>query len=71
MCRFRTFPEIPGKGIEGAANGMYVTMGSMQFVAGFSSHIPDNSPAIYIAINRELYGSFSVRPQYRPFITSL
>lgn len=65
------FHEVPGKGIEGVANGMYVTMGSMQFVAGFSSHIPDNSPAIYIAINRELYGSFSVRPQYRPFIPSL
>ncbi|MFT3826996.1 MAG: heavy metal translocating P-type ATPase metal-binding domain-containing protein [Chitinophagaceae bacterium] len=65
------FTEVPGMGISGVVNGLTISLGSMQFVAGFSTEVHDNASSIYVSIEKELFGRFTIRPQYRHFIPEL
>lgn len=62
------FQEIPNQGISGSWKGLKVKLGSMRFV-GSDQKIEDSDPksgsCIYLSINDELKGYFSITNTYR------
>ncbi|HCT22499.1 MAG TPA: heavy metal translocating P-type ATPase [Chitinophagaceae bacterium] len=63
------FSEQTGKGIEGFVNGVLVTIGSKAFV----THQQDREfdTAVYIAIEEEVLGRFTVRNHYRDQVPAM
>jgi P-type Cu+ transporter len=58
------FSEIPGKGIEGKIEGYLIKIGSAEFT-GFSGHLEDSSSQVFVSINHEVRGYFSIQTSVR------
>jgi Cu+-exporting ATPase len=64
------YEEFPGKGIRGYVNGVYLIMGSEYFVTG-SKTSSAGSSRVFIRINEELKGFYSIENIYRHGILDL
>lgn len=64
------YKELPGKGIEGNLHGNFVRLGSAAF-AGFHERIDDASSTVFVAINGEVCGYFSIRTAVRKNIQNM
>ncbi|MDH4090864.1 MAG: heavy metal translocating P-type ATPase metal-binding domain-containing protein [Cyclobacteriaceae bacterium] len=64
------FREVPGKGIQGLVNGKFLQVGSSEFVG--CDAMPDlNASYVFVAINGELRGYFSIRVSVRAYIKNM
>jgi Cu+-exporting ATPase len=61
------YDEIPGKGISGKINNIFVMLGSSDFVGvEKKSNYPDNeNTKVFLSFNNELCGYFSLKNKYR------
>jgi P-type Cu+ transporter len=59
------FTEIAGKGIEGTVNGMVVRVGSSEFVNGSADGDPCDSSRVFVSMDGEPKGFFTVKNLYR------
>lgn len=61
------FVEMSGKGLFGRANNMDLRIGSEEFAKGEeTADTKQSQSVVYVAINNELRGYFSINNQYRP-----
>ena len=64
------FKEFPGKGIEGNLHGNFIRLGSAAFT-GFHERLDDASSTVFVAINGEVRGYFSIRTAVRKNIQNM
>ena len=64
------FKEIPGKGIQGMVNGQFIQIGSADFVGARKTQDAGSS-FVYVAVNDEIKGHFTVKITTRANITSM
>ncbi|GBE30478.1 MAG TPA: HAD family hydrolase [Bacteroidetes bacterium] len=66
------FNEVAGKGVEGYIDGMFIRVGSSEYICpgNAADHI-DETSGIYIEIDGAVRGLFSVQATLRPGVTSL
>lgn len=64
------FKELPGKGIEGTLENMHLQIGSAEFT-GFHERLNDVASTVFIAINGEVRGYFSIRTAVRKNIQNM
>jgi P-type Cu+ transporter len=64
------FKEIPGKGIEGKIEGDLVKIGSASFT-GFYGQVEDSSSRVFVAINHEVRGYFSIQTTVRNYMKEM
>jgi Cu+-exporting ATPase len=60
-----TFEEIPGMGITSLINGMRVNLGSREFVSGLAGAETITESRVYVGINGQTLGYFSIGNTYR------
>jgi len=65
-----SFKELPGKGIEGEFDGKLVRVGSPSFV-GFHEKLVDASSKVFVSIDDEVRGYFSIGTSIRQEMTHL
>jgi Cu+-exporting ATPase len=63
------FKEIPGKGIEGFVNNIYVKLGSHEFITG-TKKVFDNM-SVYISFDNNLGGAYHFNSRYRESVPEL
>ncbi|WP_347838837.1 heavy metal translocating P-type ATPase metal-binding domain-containing protein [uncultured Draconibacterium sp.] len=59
------FVEVAGRGIFGKVNGMDIRLGSEEYVTGSSVAGESKSSMVYVAINNQEKGHFTISNQYR------
>jgi len=64
------FKELPGKGIEGILEDTHIRIGSAEFT-GFHERLDDVSSTVFIAINGEVRGYFSIHTSIRKNIQNM
>lgn len=64
------FKEIPGKGIQAMINGRFIQVGSAAFV-GSPGQLDPDSTIVFVAINNEIRGYFTVRVRTRENIKNM
>lgn len=66
-----TYSEVPGMGITAEVNGKRINLGSHYFVQG--SHLEETASEtrVYLSINRQLKGYFTVTNIYRPGLEAI
>jgi Cu+-exporting ATPase len=64
------FKELPGKGIQAMINGKLVQVGSAAFV-GFNQKIISNASVVFVAIDHDVKGYFSVTIKIRENIKQM
>ncbi len=65
----QSYREIPGKGIEGRVAGRRIRLGSATWILNGARPPGDESDEgsrVFVAIDREVRGYFTIRPKYRP-----
>lgn len=67
----KNFKEHSGKGIEAEVNGIWIKVGSFDFVGGNLAAIQDKGSKVYLSINNELKGYFNFKNVYRDGIVHL
>jgi P-type Cu+ transporter len=60
-----SFDEIPGMGITGIVNNNRINIGSRQFVEGISDDETITESRVYLSINNEMKGYFTIANVYR------
>ncbi|MBE0661799.1 MAG: heavy metal translocating P-type ATPase metal-binding domain-containing protein [Bacteroidales bacterium] len=60
-----SYEEIPGMGITGKFGEVRINIGSKQFVTGTSDDISITESRVYISINNQMRGHFSISNVYR------
>jgi P-type Cu+ transporter len=65
-----SFKELPGKGIHALINGKFIQVGSAQFV-GYLQPIDANSSTVFVAIDDDIKGYFTIRIKTRENIKSM
>jgi Cu+-exporting ATPase len=67
------YKEYPGKGIEAEINGFILKLGSYSFVLGeeITNSIENISSCVYLKINNNYFGNFTVHNQYRKGLKTL
>lgn len=68
--RTSSFKETAGKGIEGVIGGKFLKVGSAEFV-GFNNMTQQDSTCVYVGINGEVKGYFSIRVVVRKNIETM
>ncbi|MGZ3862156.1 MAG: heavy metal translocating P-type ATPase [Bacteroidia bacterium] len=61
----RNFKEIKGNGIKGSVNGNEIKLGSAEFIYGEQKATEAGGSFIFISINEEVKGFFTVKNKYR------
>ena len=62
----RSYSEIPGKGISAAIDNHQIDIGSRLFIkGGFVAQAAADSTEVYLQIDHQFIGYFSIRQQYR------
>lgn len=64
------FHETPGKGIEGMVGEDSIALGSQQFIAGIEDE-QKNGTRVFVVINDQVYGHFSIHNYYRESVAPL
>jgi P-type Cu+ transporter len=64
------FQELPGKGIEGTIEGHFLRVGSAEFVE-FHEHLDELSSRVFVAIDHEVRGYYSIHTSLRNEIKSM
>lgn len=64
------FREIPGKGIEGFVGEDRIALGSQPFITGMNEG-HENGSQVFVAINYNLHGYYSIHNHYRESVTPL
>jgi len=64
------FKEIPGKGVQAIIEGNLIQVGSAAFV-GFQEKIDPNASLVFVAINGDVRGYFTVRIKMREHIQDM
>ncbi|HRJ31814.1 MAG TPA: heavy metal translocating P-type ATPase metal-binding domain-containing protein [Cyclobacteriaceae bacterium] len=64
------FKELPGKGIEGKLHGKTIRIGSAEFT-GFHERLDDASSTVFVAIDGEVRGYFSIHTAVRKNIQNM
>ncbi len=59
------FVESPGKGTFASINGNRIRMGSAAYLNIENQHLNDNSAKVFVEINNEYYGCFTIANKYR------
>ncbi len=59
------FVEVAGRGIFGKANGFEIRLGSEEYVTNRESSAKQESSVVFVSLNRETVGVFTVSNQYR------
>lgn len=59
------FEEIPGLGITGITEGFRITIGSQFFVTGVAEDAESRESRVYVSINNDLKGYFTIGNVYR------
>ncbi len=65
------FVEIPGRGIFGKVNNLPCRMGSMEYVTGTAVETTNLSSRVYLSVNEQVKGYFTIENQYREGFDSL
>jgi len=65
----KNFNEITGKGIQGIVENRIISIGSAEFVTGAPGNQLQGS-SLYIMIDGNLFGHFTIRNHYRPTLLS-
>jgi Cu+-exporting ATPase len=65
------FKEFPGKGIQGVVDGMSIQLGSSDFTSQSKFEEAKNSTRIYLSIDGEDCGFYSLKHQYREDLSTL
>ncbi|MBA4053335.1 MAG: heavy metal translocating P-type ATPase [Marivirga sp.] len=68
--RISSFKEVPGKGIEGVVNGALIRLGSGSFI-GIRQDIDPNAAKVFVAIDGDVRGYFSVQVSVRKNIKGM
>ncbi|MEZ5027039.1 MAG: heavy metal translocating P-type ATPase metal-binding domain-containing protein [Chitinophagales bacterium] len=63
--KIKDFKETSGKGIEGWINEHYFKIGSHDFVFNENTNSTNNNSSVFVKIDKEYYGQFSIKNQYR------
>lgn len=70
-----SFTEVEGAGIEGFVDGHYIRIGSARYTGGQKDDIELSAggftSSVFLAIDNEVKGSFTIRQQYRSGISKL
>jgi P-type Cu+ transporter len=61
----QSFDEVPGMGISALVNGVRINAGSREFVQGVQEHETTTESRVYISINNEQKGYYSISNSYR------
>jgi Cu+-exporting ATPase len=69
LLQISGFREIPGQGIQGWSDGDFFALGSKEFITGAKGD--DQSGSVYLAIQNELHGVFTITNAFRPEIPTL
>ncbi|THU30799.1 HAD family hydrolase [Niastella caeni] len=64
------FREIPGKGIRGMVGDQYISLGSPDFISGYTTTI-EKGARVYVAIDDKVVGHFSMHNHYRESVAPL
>lgn len=64
------FKELPGKGIQAMVNGKFIQVGSAEFV-GFENEIDSNSSVVFVSVDDQVKGYFSIRIKTRERIQEM
>jgi Cu+-exporting ATPase len=64
------FKEIPGKGIQANINGRFIKVGSAEF-AGFSQRVDNNNSMVFVSVDDEILGFFTIRIKTRDDIKNM
>lgn len=64
------FKEVPGKGVQATVNDKFIRVGSAEFV-GYSKPVDTNSTLVFVAIDDEVKGYFSIRTKTRENIKNM
>jgi Cu+-exporting ATPase len=67
LCDFK---EVPGKGVQAIINGQFVTVGSAEFT-GFTQRMNLNSAVVFVAIDHEVKGYFTIKIKTRERIKEM
>jgi Cu+-exporting ATPase len=67
LCDFK---EVPGKGIQALINGQFVQVGSAEFT-GFTQRMNLNSAVVFVAIDHEVKGYFTIKIKTRERIKEM
>ena len=59
------FVEIPGRGVFGKVGDLTCKMGSAEYVTGTSASTKVNASRVYLSINEQIRGHFTIENQYR------
>jgi Cu+-exporting ATPase len=65
------FKEFPGKGIQGVVDGMSIQLGSSDFTSQVKYKDASNTTRIYLTIDGEDCGFYSLKHQYREDLSTL
>lgn len=65
------FVEIPGRGIYGKVNSLACKMGSMEYVMGSTVATTNQTSRVYLSINEQVKGYFTIENEYREGFDSL
>lgn len=65
------FTEIGGRGIFGKAGNLACRLGSLEFVTGDEEHDESEASRVYLSVNEELRGYYTIESQFREGIDSL
>jgi len=71
LIKVDRFEEIPAKGIIASIKGVNVTIGSEEFVTGSISNSEDTSTKVYVSLNNEILGHFTINNKYRKTFASV
>jgi Cu+-exporting ATPase len=65
------FKEVEGKGVQGTINNHFIQLGSGSFVGASVDKKDEFSSRVYVAINKEYLGFFSLENKYRDGLDKL
>jgi Cu+-exporting ATPase len=71
LLQVRDYQEQKGKGSRGTVNGVVVELGSETFVCGRQSAVSASGSRVFVNINGEVAGYFSISSTYRPALAEL
>jgi Cu+-exporting ATPase len=66
LLKVHHYREVAGQGSSGLIDGVVVKLGSARFVNGQKTSNAVSGSVVYVSINNELMGAYTIRTTYRP-----
>ncbi len=65
------FKELAGKGVEGRVGENVIRLGSSSFVRGMEKVAEQGTSEVWVSINNEVLGAYSIHNRYRPGVDNM